>query len=457
MGRARGEARSQAPVRPARASPAVASAAGDSYNRHTPGAREPRRAAALRPLTRDSQPDATTWQCGQSARRRVERARYVLNDSKTDSAGHAARYRVLDLTNTHECAKELLDRRVAQVNEFGRYANHIYCGPGEFVEVLRAAGHTVHVVDAPRSLSPVRLAIAIWKTRRLLRRHRFDVVHTHTSVVGLVGRLAAALAGTPVVIHQVHGFHFHEAMPAWKQSVFIWAERRLAGLTHKLLFQNHDDLEDCVKRRIAPRDKLVWVGNGIQLDDFKPAGEPDDHPAAILCVGRLECVKNQTMIFEAIRILRERGVACVLKVVGDGELRPQYEAWIDRHDMRAWIELLGYRRDVAQLTAKAALCGLVSEKEGWPRAVMEAASCGRPMVATDVVGTRDTVVDGSTGFLVPLGDVAGLADRLEQLLGDAELRRRMGRAAREYARDNFDERGVTQRIVRVYDDALRDR
>ena len=106
------------------------------------------------------------------------------------------------------------------------------------------------------------------------------------------------------------------------------------------------------------------------------------------------------------------------------------------------------------LIAKATVCILVSIMEGLPRALMEAAGGGRPAVATDVVGNRDTLIDEETGFLVPLNDATALASRLEQLLGDGPLRRRLGEQARDHAARHFDEHIVTDRIIRVYDEIL---
>ena len=372
----------------------------------------------------------------------------------TRDASSCRRYRVLDLINTHECAKELLDARVAQVTATSRHENAIYCSSGEYVARLRERGHTVYVVETPRNLNPLRMMSALWRTWRLLRRERFDIVHTHTSVVGVIGRVAAFIARVPVIVHQVHGFHHHEKMPRLKRFVFIQAERMLAIVTDKLLFQNQADVEECLRRRIAPTGKLLRIGNGVQIDAFDPAREPDDNPRIVLCVGRFEPVKNQTMILEATRILKGRGVAMRLQLVGEGVCGAALEAWTHQHKLDDCVEFLGYRDDIPALIARASVCVLVSIKEGVPRALIEAAAGGRPAVATDVVGSRDPLIDSETGFLVPLNDAVVFADRLEQLLGDADLRRRMGERALAHARKNFDERAITRRIIQVYDEAL---
>lgn len=362
--------------------------------------------------------------------------------------------RVLDMINTHQCARELLDHRVAQVNTTGRYQNDISCGSGEFVEMLRSKGHTIHVIENPRSLSPVQLAVCFRRTFRLFRKQRYDIVHLHGCVIGFVGRIAAFLARVPIVVYQPHGFYHHELTSKLKRWLFIKAEQMLSIFTDKIPFQNQADVEECKNQRIAPGRKLVLVGNGIQLDNFKTEKEPVSEPPLILYATRMESVKNHHMLFEAARILKERNVAFNIQLAGDGELMEEYENWVRENGLSEYITFLGYREDIPELIANATVCVLVSLKEGLPRGIIEAAASGRVMVATDVVGNRDTMIDGETGFLVPLGDSQALADRLEQLLGDGELRRKIGQRARQYAQENFDERVVAERIIAVYDELV---
>lgn len=362
--------------------------------------------------------------------------------------------RILDLINTDKSAKELLAHRVAQINHSRVYENAIYCSSGEYVEKLRAKGHTVYVVDTPRGLSRLRLIRSIWETYRLLRKHKFDIIHTHGSVIGAIGRVSAFMARTPVVIHQVHGFHHHDAMNPVKKWIFVNIEMLFALITDKLLFQNEADVKECLRRRIAPKRKLVLIGNGGRLADFAHGGEPDNKPKVVLCVGRFEPVKNHFMLLKAAEILNAHSISFVLQLAGDGDLREEYETWVHKHGLENVVNFLGYRDDIPSLTAQADVCVLTSIKEGLPRAIIEAAAAGRPMVATDVAGNRDALIDGTTGFLVPLNDCAALADKIEKLLSDAALRSHVGQEARKYAAEHFDERVVIDRIIKVYNETI---
>jgi glycosyltransferase involved in cell wall biosynthesis len=234
----------------------------------------------------------------------------------------------------------------------------------------------------------------------------------------------------------------------------LFCERILCALSDRLLYQNPADIESCHEHRLAPKQKNRLIGNGVQLDAFPVVAPPDGDPPVILCVSRLEPVKNLPLLIEAAGILKEHGQRFVVRIVGEGHLRGELESQIERQELAEVVELLGYRTDVPKLIAEADVCALVSLKEGLPRAIIEAGACARPVVATDVVGNRDAVAHGDTGFLVPLGDAQALAQRLAELIGNRRLRHYMGRTGREFAEAHFDERLITERIVQIYEEVL---
>jgi glycosyltransferase involved in cell wall biosynthesis len=363
-------------------------------------------------------------------------------------------YRILDFINTDLAARELLEERVTQINRDPTYVNAICCGSGEHVDWLRARGHTVQVLDIPRGLSPVRLVAAIFRATRLFRREGYHVVHVHGCLVGVIGRVAGLLARTPHVVYQAHGYHHHDHMPKLTKWFFITVERILSPLAEKHLFQNASDVDETLRRRIAPRRKLVLVGNGIQLGRFETDRAPDTDPPVVLYVARMEAVKNHPMLFRAALSLRDRGLAFKIRLAGDGELRAEYERRVAAEGLSDHVEFLGYRTDVPDLIARASVCVLTSWLEGVPRAVIEAGAAGRAVVATDVVGTRSILEDGETGYLVPYDDANALADRLFQLLTDESLRTRMGQRARRIALERYDERVVVDRIKAVYGEVV---
>lgn len=371
-----------------------------------------------------------------------------------DTAPATRKIRVIDLINTDKSAKELLDRRVTRVNATGRFENWIQCGPGPYVDKLRALGHQVEVIDTPRGLNPFALAVSIYRFWRMLRRRRFEIIHSHGSVIGVIARAAAFLARTPIVIHQIHGTHHHENMSRLKTAIFVLPEKIGAWVSDRILFQNRADMDDCAKRGIGSSRKHRLVGNGIQLGQFPESPPPNNDPPVILCVSRFESVKNQMMLLRAAKIMRDRGARFRVQFAGDGEDRPACESWARDHGVADRCEFLGYVDNVPQLTRACDVATLVSVKEGIPRAIMEAMSCGRPVVATRVLGNRDAMIDGQHGYLVELNDHEALARRLIELIDNPALRTDIGRRGAAYARENYDENAITDRIIAVYDELI---
>lgn len=367
------------------------------------------------------------------------------------------RLRVLDIVNTDHAALHFLLFRASWINAHTEFRNDIMCSPGPHLAKVGLRGGTVTAVDIPRGLSPRGIAQLFNRLVRHMRAHPYTIVHTHNSITGAVGRLAARFTRVPLVVHTIHGFHFHEHMGAFRRMPYVAAERWLARLCDVLLFQNREELEDLRRLDLRPRHGGYFVGNGINLERFCPRRAlPDNHRPILLCVARLEPVKNHEMLFRALEILRPRFQPRVW-LLGDGPCWARYEADLKRRGLADSVEFLGYRYDVPELTAAADVSVLTSLKEGIPRALMQAMAVGVPVVATDVKGSREVVVDGETGFLVPLHDAEALATRLAQLLDAPALRREMGARAVAHVRRHFDEEQVVRRLVDIYRSVLSER
>lgn len=361
--------------------------------------------------------------------------------------------RIVDIVNESTSADTLLRERVLAMRAHG-FDNRILCMNGPRVATLRAAGIPVHTVHLPRGFDPVRLVLALAEITVYLVRHRVTLVHTHCTVPGVVGRLAAWIAGVPVIVHTVHGFHLHDRMSCPMRRLTIAVERLCGRMTDTLLTQNKGDLALAEHFDIGPRERRRWIGNGIRLDAFHPsprAVAPEaDGPITVTCVARLEPVKNHAMLFEAVRILQQRGEFIRLRLVGDGPLRGQYEALCRHLGIADQVEFLGYRQDIPALLAETDIAVLTSHKEGMPRAVLEAMAMALPVVATRVPGTQEAVRHGETGALVEPGDTDTLAAWISLLAGDPVLRARLGLRARRVVLDAFDEQTVIESLRRIY-------
>jgi glycosyltransferase involved in cell wall biosynthesis len=323
--------------------------------------------------------------------------------------------------------------------------------------MITRGGIPVKAISFPPRYTPVHDLRVVIRLARFFRQQRFDIVHTHTVKPGLLGRIAARLAGVPIVIHTVHGFHIWDDMSAFEWRFFLWIERFAARFCDLLLSQNHEDIEMAIREHICSAARIQYLGNGIDISYFHPDQVSADHVAKLRrelgvapnqylvgMIGRLVRLKGYYDYMEAARSLKTQGEPIRFVTVGlatpekADALSP--EALIAQYGLEGTMCHLGKRDDVRELIAAMDTLVLASYTEGVPRVLMEAAAMGKATVGTDVRGTREVIVDGQTGYLVPVRNPAALADGIRRLLGDRQRAQEMGLAARRRAEKHFDER-----------------
>jgi len=320
------------------------------------------------------------------------------------------------------------------------YEVHAAASPAEGrKDEVAAAGVTCH--DVPFARSPVRRANirAYRAVKALLDRVRFDLIHVHTPMAAWVTRLAAHRAGQRLVLYTAHGFHFYRGAP-WPYWLFYYpAERLAARWTDGLIVMNKEDLDRA--RRIGFREgKNLFFVHGVGVDLTRFSSDPAEARVlrqklglgstdlVVACVAEFNSNKNQAQLIGAWpRVIREIPRAQLL-LVGEGPLREALQKEVVRARIPN-VQFLGHRGDVEVILSASDVFVLPSRREGLPRSIQEAMATGKPVIATDVRGSRDLVEDGVTGLLVEVGDATGLAQAITRLLRDNELRMRMGRAA----------------------------
>ena len=176
--------------------------------------------------------------------------------------------RVLDIVNTDHAALNFLVDRVRWINQHTEFRNEIMCSRGPHLARLDLPAGVVTALDIPRGLAPAAVTRLLVQIVRHLRARRYTIVHTHNSITGAVGRIAARLTGVPVTIHTTHGFHFHQHMSRLRRAPFVTAERRLARWCDLLLCQNREELADIARLDLRPHLGVHHVGNGINLTRF---------------------------------------------------------------------------------------------------------------------------------------------------------------------------------------------
>ena len=331
---------------------------------------------------------------------------------------------------------------------------------GPDVPFLEAHGlRFVELEGSTRSMSiagDLRAARSLWRT---LRRERPDILHTHNPKPGVYGRILGRLAGVPLVVHTTHGLFAAPDDPLPKRLVVYGIDGIASRFSHVELVQSPEDLELMRRWRIAPRRKLRLLGNGVDLRRFVPADRsrrsaaraelgvgPDD--VVVGLVARLVAEKGVPELVDAVARL---GPPFRLLVIGphDPEKADALPQGLLDDARAAGAVLTGHREDVDQLYAAMDVFCLPSHREGFPRAAMEAAASGLPVVATDIRGCRQVVDDGITGDLVPVRDPAALARALRPY-ADPAVRAERGAAGRTKAEADFDEADVVARVLAAY-------
>jgi glycosyltransferase involved in cell wall biosynthesis/ribosomal protein S18 acetylase RimI-like enzyme len=344
--------------------------------------------------------------------------------------------------------------------------------PGPWTFELEAEGiRFVAWPHATRAWSPGGDVRAFVELVRILHEGGFDLVQTHNPKPGILGRLAACVAGIPCVVNTVHGFYAMPGDPAARRFAVMTLERIAGYFSDLELYQSKEDMEWSSRARIVAPSKRVLLGNGIDVTTFAPDAVPATRRDALRAelgigadevvvgsVGRLVVEKGYRELFSAAEMVRQRRPHVRFLVVGG--LDPEKADAVSPSEIDAAAPGLvwtGWRDDVRDLMAVMDVFVLPSWREGMPRSAIEASAMGLPLVVTDIRGCREVVRAGAEGKLVPVRDPARLAEGIAELADDLALRDRMGRAARARAVERFDERKVANTVVQHYADLLRRR
>lgn len=382
------------------------------------------------------------------------------------------RPRLIHVTTVDLSLHALLTNQLRQFSEAGFEVSGA-SAPGLYVEDLREEGIPHHPVPSlTRSWTPGQDARALAELRRLFRRERPDIVHTHNPKSGVLGRVAARMARVPVVVNTVHGLYANPGLAPVRRALIATAERLAGRFSHHELFQSWEDYERAVRTRMVRADRATWLGNGVDVRRFRPSAVDPETVARLRkmwgapegsfvvgTVGRLVREKGYEELFEAARRVRAAGAGVLFVAVGPEE--PGKADRLGRDALArgrdAGVVFHGEGSEMPPIYAAFDLFVLPSHREGVPRSAIEASAMARPVVATDIRGCREVVADGETGLLVPVRDPGGLAQAVLRLAGDREEARRMGEAARTRAGSRFDEDQVIRRTLDVYRRLLRER
>ena len=339
-------------------------------------------------------------------------------------------------------------------------------GPeGDLHDAARKGGVAFHIL--PRLVRPIRPLndlLALFQLYRFMKRGGYDVVHTHSSKAGILGRIAARMAGVEIVVHTLHGLVFHPYQAAWKNALYVRLKRIAAPLSDFIIAVSQKTIDGALAAGIGTPDQFVKIFSGMELETFLDVGSrttvadarrrlsiPETAPV-VGKIARLFPLKGHHAFLEAAARIAAREPECRFLLVGDGILRRDLEEEARRLG-------IGDRTVFAGLVAPAEVAPYIqamdvvvhtSLREGIARVIPQAGAVGKPVVTYELDGAPEVVRQGLSGFLVPPEDVEAIAARTLELLRDPALRKKMGYCGRAFAAEHYPAARMVEAINAVY-------
>jgi glycosyltransferase involved in cell wall biosynthesis len=328
---------------------------------------------------------------------------------------------------------------------------------GPLWERADAAGiRTVKLDEFPPTIAPAADVAVLLALIRLIRQEKFAVVHTHSSKAGFLGRIAAWLCRTPVIVHTLHGFSFHPHMGRGRRLAYLTMERAVRFMTDAFIAVAPEVAREAVQERLAPGERMSVVPSGVELDRIPMSTDahirheldiPPDVPI-VGTVGRQDFQKAPLDFVRMAARVSARHPNARFVMVGEGPLLADAQA--ESHRLQVAVDCVGFRADAARLAAGFDVFVISSLYEGLGRALTEALASARPVVATAVNGVVDLVVPGTTGLLSPPGDPEALATNVNWMLDHSEEARRMAAFGQERVRSLFAPNLMCRSIEAIY-------
>jgi len=282
-----------------------------------------------------------------------------------------------------------------------------------------------------RSINLFKDALALSEIYSFIRKNRIQIVHTHSSKAGILGRFAAKLAKTPIIIHTVHGWSFHNYQSRIINYFYLILEKICANFTDKIIVVSNFDRNRGLKNSIGGGKQYILIRYGIDDSKFKNREGRNDVRKALglnntdLVVGMIACFKPQKAPLDFIKLaaaIKGRFSDVKFILVGDGVLRKKVSDLVKKLNLENQVVLSGWRDDIPLILSAFDVFVLTSLWEGLPIAVLEAMACGVALVATDTGGIGEAVIDGQTGYLAQTGDIVSMQDKVEELLKNSRRR-----------------------------------
>ncbi|MBA7519963.1 putative glycosyltransferase EpsD [subsurface metagenome] len=383
----------------------------------------------------------------------------------------AGRRRAEELYNEKEVVKKQLEIFNKLLNPkkkilfIATVEDHLICFHIPYIKYLQSKGYEVyaatklgkrkgeleqygiicHDVNFSRLASPLASLRALMQLIKLMKRNQFSLVHVHTPMASFLGRLAAKVTNIKSVLYTAHGFHFYKGAPWYYWACIYPIEYLLARWTDGLIVINQEDYINAQKMPIRNKGKVYLIpGMGVDTKRYKPIPEEQkiflrkkygfkNKDFLLIYTAELNKNKNQYFLIKAISFLKNKIPNLKILFAGDGNLKDDYEKYVQNLNLKDNIVFLGYRQDLEKIIPMCDIGTSASTREGFGINLVEYMSVGLPVVATKNRGHKEIIVDGSNGLLFELGNMTQFIETIERLYKYKSLRKKLGKNAIESA------------------------
>lgn len=335
------------------------------------------------------------------------------------------------------------------------------CGAGSGWEKMKSSGVKIHILpNMRRGIDPLRDLKTIWALYRIIKKRNYDIVHCHSTKAGLVGRFAAKFAGVKKIYFTVHGWGFYNSEYRREKLLLILLEKVMALLSSKIICVSKNDYNEGLKNKIAPQDKMVVVYNGIDWQFSADRAivranlKLNNQDIVFGFVARLVEQKNPQLLLQSAAAVFGRHKNAKLIIAGDGPLMAECRKLSENLKINDSVIFLGElsNKAVRRLMVGFDVFVLPSRFEGLPLTIIEAMFAGLPIIASDVGGIPELIVNSKNGFLVNNDDAAAFAAKIEYFIENQNMMQKMGDIGREIAYDKFNLKKMIENYQNLYYD-----
>ncbi|MBR3627916.1 MAG: glycosyltransferase family 4 protein [Elusimicrobia bacterium] len=316
-----------------------------------------------------------------------------------------------------------------------KFETVLICGCGGILdEETKNKIRVIFVKDLIREINPIKDLKALFSTYKILKQEKPNIVHTHSSKAGIIGRFAAKLCCIRNIIHTIHGFSFNDTQSFLKKNLFIFLEKLGAKISKYLIPVSTENVTKGLNNHIGKKEQYHYIRLGVDIDNFKnfkntPSLKKelniDDNDILVTTIGPFKPQKNLPDFIKIAKDISEKDKRFKFVIVGDGILRSQFENLIKEYNISNNIFLVGWRRDISNILNSSDFFVMTSLWEGLPISTIEAMCCGLSPIVNDVDGQREIVKDKINGFLIEPHDIKSCEEKIMLLADDSNLKEKM--------------------------------